>query len=157
MNLSVSVSGTDALTLRFKYLIKAAQQGLVFGVEEAAGLIEEEAKTIVPVDTGNLRDHIHTEQVINQPERQVLAVMAVYSAGKTGSGIDYGFDPPYARRIELGFFGPDKLGRVYHQAAQPYMRPAFDQKKAEAAQAIKDGVLSGIDDAASKVAMRRRG
>ena len=33
----------------------------------------------------------------------------------------------YARRIELGFEGPDSLGRVYHQAPKPYVRPAYDE------------------------------
>ena len=152
MNLQVSVAGTDALTLRFKYLIEAAQQGLKFGVSEGADLIAEEAKTIVPVDTGNLRDHIHAETVIDQPERQVMAVTPVVESSN-----EYGFDPAYARRIELGFMGTDKLGRTYHQAAQPYMRPAFDQKKEEARAAIKDGVMSALDDAASQVAARQRG
>jgi hypothetical protein len=32
----------------------------------------------------------------------------------------------YARRIELGFSGPDSLGRVYHQAPRPYVRPVFE-------------------------------
>lgn len=29
----------------------------------------------------------------------------------------------YARRIELGFRGPDSLGRVYDQAGKPYVKP----------------------------------
>lgn len=35
-------------------------------------------------------------------------------------------DVRYARRIELGFQGPDQLGRVINQAARPYLRPAAD-------------------------------
>ncbi len=161
MNLQVSVSGTDALTLKFKYLIKAAQQGLKFGVSEAASVIEEEAKTLVPVDTGNLRDHIHTEPVINQPERQVSVVTPITVSEVPvafGGGIsETELDPPYARRIEFGFMGTDRLGRVYHQAPQPYMRPAYESKKGEAETAIKDGVLEAIFDAANQVAARRRG
>jgi hypothetical protein len=33
----------------------------------------------------------------------------------------------YARRIELGFSGPDSLGRVYHQPPRPYVRPAYEE------------------------------
>ena len=33
----------------------------------------------------------------------------------------------YARRVELGFFGPDSLGRVYKQPPRPYVRPAYDE------------------------------
>lgn len=32
----------------------------------------------------------------------------------------------YARRIELGFQGKDKLGRVYDQTGFPFLRPAAD-------------------------------
>lgn len=33
----------------------------------------------------------------------------------------------YARRQELGFKGPDKLGRVYHHdPGWPYVKPAFE-------------------------------
>jgi hypothetical protein len=37
---------------------------------------------------------------------------------------------PYARRIELGFKGPDKLGRVYNQPPFPYVAPAYRAVKA---------------------------
>lgn len=30
----------------------------------------------------------------------------------------------YARRIELGFRGPDSLGRVFNQLGKPYVKPA---------------------------------
>lgn len=33
----------------------------------------------------------------------------------------------YARRLELGFFGTDSLGRRYAQAPRPYLRPALVQ------------------------------
>ena len=32
----------------------------------------------------------------------------------------------YARRIELGFQGPDSLGRVFSQPPFPYLRPAAE-------------------------------
>lgn len=31
---------------------------------------------------------------------------------------------PYARRLELGFVGTDKAGRVINQGERPYLRPA---------------------------------
>lgn len=33
---------------------------------------------------------------------------------------------PYGRRIELGFHGRDRLGRLYNQAAQPALVPAVE-------------------------------
>lgn len=47
------------------------------------------------------------------------------------AGVEVGTDVPYARRIEYGFSGADKLGRVYHQEPQPFLRPAVDVHAAE--------------------------
>ncbi|MHB8483864.1 MAG: HK97-gp10 family putative phage morphogenesis protein [Nitrospiria bacterium] len=38
-------------------------------------------------------------------------------------------DVPYAKRIEFGFIGKDSLGRMYHQAPRPFIRPAWDLNK----------------------------
>ena len=64
-------------------------------------------------------------------------------------------DPPYARRIELGFVGQDSLGRHYHQAAQPYMAPAFSNKQDEARQMIKDEVTGALDERMNLIAAGR--
>jgi HK97 gp10 family phage protein len=140
MRLTVQLQGLDALSLKVRYLRDGARLGLKLGVSEAAGLFEAEAKEIVPVDTGALRDSIHTESVIDNPEEQQLAIDP---------------DTPYAARIEFGFVGVDSLGRHYHQAAQPYMRPAFDMKQNEARQVIKDGVYEQLDSAMAGVSGRR--
>ena len=43
-----------------------------------------------------------------------------------------GSNAPYARRIEYGFMDKtDKLGRLYHQPAQPVWRPMFDNNRAK--------------------------
>lgn len=139
MRLTVSITGLSELDLKVRYMREAAKTGLKLSVPEAAQLFVEEAKVLVPVDTGNLRDAIHAEQLEDEPYRQTMQV-----APFVESGNEYGFDPAYARRIEYGFFGTDKLGRNYHQAAQPYMRPAYDAKQAEARQVIADGVSESL-------------
>jgi Bacteriophage HK97-gp10, putative tail-component len=150
MNLTVRMDGLDTLSLQTRYLAKAAQDGLKLGVNEAAAIFQIEAKTLVPVDTGRLQASIHTDYVENTSERQVLAVSPVFDATN-----EYGFEPPYARRIEFGFTGPDKLGRVYHQPAQPYMRPAFDSKQSEARAAIRGGVWEQVQSAMATASQRR--
>jgi hypothetical protein len=59
-----------------------------------------------PVRTGAYRASWHIERQGNQ--RLV------------GSGA------PYGRRLEFGFMGTDALGRSYHQAPQPHVRPSAD-------------------------------
>ncbi len=151
MNITARMEGLDALSLKVRYLRDAAKAGLKAGVSEGAGLFEQEAKVLVPVDTGNLRDHIHTEVLVDEAEMQIRAVTPTVEASNK-----YGFDPAYARRIEYGFVGPDSLGRNYHQAAQPYMRPAFDSQKEAARQAITDGVYEQLDAAMAGVSAKGR-
>ena len=35
----------------------------------------------------------------------------------------------YARRFELGFVGPDSLGRVFRDPPRPYWRPAYQESE----------------------------
>jgi hypothetical protein len=166
--LTVKMTGLDQLSLKVKYMTNAARAGLRYGVGEAAQMFEDAAKANAPVGTnlpavgeqlklfvtyvlsGRLRDGIHTETVTDTPETQVLAVTPIVPAANK-----WGFDPPYARRIEYGFFGADSLGRVYHQAAEPYMRPAFDSEKDGATAAIKDNVYAQIDEAMAATSAKR--
>lgn len=140
MNLTVQLRGIDQISLRTKALFRAAQTGMKFGVQEAAQIFEDEAKTIVPVDTGHLRDSIHQELIESTDTRAVIAVTPVYEEPNP-----WGIEPPYARRIEFGFTGTDAPGRHYHQSPQPYMRPAFDTKQDEARQAIKDSIYQELE------------
>jgi hypothetical protein len=142
MRLTVVIAGLDTLSLKARYMIQAAQTGLKLSASEAAAILVEEAKTLVPVETGNLRDHIHAEPFDDTPDRQTYQVMPFDEAGNK-----YGFDPAYARRIEYGFIGTDSAGRHYHQAAQPYMRPAVDSKGQEALDAIKTGIEESVFEA----------
>ena len=79
---------------------------------DAALMIEAAAKRNAPVQTGTLR----------------RSVSAFPGGGHIGD-IGYSVAPTvvYARRIELGFVGPDSLGRVYNQQGKPYLKPAVHQ------------------------------
>jgi hypothetical protein len=152
MKIIVRLTGFDKASLMVKYLTTAARKGLKSGSAEGAQIIVEEAKTLVPVDTGRLRDAIHADKLVDEPERQGWQVAPFVAANNK-----WGFDPPYARRIEYGFVGQDSLGRNYHQAAQPYMRPAVDTKQDEVRTTIKTAILEEMDVSMAQVAARRRG
>lgn len=84
-----------------------------------AGLlpIQNSAIQKAPKKTTTLARSIHSE---------IMESRQGYCEGATGTNLDY------ARRIELGFNDTDALGRTYHQPAQPYLRPAFDENRDEA-------------------------
>ena len=70
-----------------------------------------------PYKTGTYRRSFHIETVEKTPERCTVQV---------------GTDSPYGKRLEYGFVGADKLGRVYNQSPRPHVRPAFDENKGAA-------------------------
>mgnify|MGYP001162039358 CR=1 FL=1 len=75
----------------------------------AAEQVQQEAKAVVPVRTGNLRDHIAVETY------EGYTTAMVHTSGV-----------PYAARVEYGFVGYDSLGRYYNQAPRPYLTPAAE-------------------------------
>jgi hypothetical protein len=70
-----------------------------------------------PYKTGTYRRGWHLETVEKTPERCTVIV---------------GNDQPQGPRLEYGFVGADKLGRVYNQAARPHIRPALDENRGAA-------------------------
>ncbi len=82
----------------------------------AALMVETSAKRLLVPGHGLIegtlkRSITHKPKV---PKREVMV----------GSNLEY------ARRVELGFVGKDKLGRHYNQAARPYLRPALEANQA---------------------------
>lgn len=84
----------------------AVTDALSIAAMEAANAARQRA----PYKTGTLRRSI---QVQERGPRDVVV----------GSRL------PYAARIEYGFSGRDRLGRLYNQPAQPYLRPAMEETR----------------------------
>ena len=139
MNLRAQLRIGDGLSGHARSIITSARAALREGVPAGARLLVDEAKLNVPVDTGNLRDHIHSEPLEDSDNRQIYQIAPFYEASN-----GYGFDPAYARRIEYGFIGVDKLGRHYHHEPQPYMRPAKDIQGPAAVGLIKQIVATAV-------------
>lgn len=102
-------------------------------VRAAAKPIVEEAKRLVPVDTGRLRDSI---TVVTERKRK----------GDNERVALIGFEKPVSRRAHLTEFG------TKHAAARPFMRPALDSKVGEALGEMGKVLARGIDREAKKLA-----
>lgn len=63
---------------------------------------------------------------------------------KIKNGYSIGTNRPQARRLEMGFYGTDSLGRVYNQAPYPHLDPAIDT--------VTPGYLQAMDAIATSVA-----
>ena len=82
-----------------------------------------------PYKTGTYRRGFHMETVEKTPERCTVIV---------------GNDQPQGHRLEFGFVGADKLGRIYNQAPRPHLRPALDENKKPALQEFRGAVADII-------------
>jgi len=94
--------------------------GLAFTVDdlaEGALVIATQAENNCPVDTGFLRSTVFVREA--------------------GDDVEIGFEAPYASYVEFG---------TYKMAAQPYLRPAFDEAELQALSAIVDSVQKNMRD-----------
>jgi len=94
--------------------------GLAFTVEdlaEGALVIATQAENNCPVDTGKLRASVFVREA--------------------GDDVEIGFSEDYASYVEFG---------TYKMAAQPFLRPAFDEAELQALSAIVDSVEKNMRD-----------
>lgn len=104
---------------------QAVERAITDAMQIAAMEAANEARRRAPYKTGTLRRSI---EVIEQGPRQVAV----------------GSRQPYAARIEFGFAGRDRLGRLYNQPAQPYLRPAIEETRTRMTQVFAEEVRRAL-------------
>jgi len=131
---------TNKLIWRGRTLTRKAEIGVSLALESFATNVWAEARRIVPVDTGSLRNSIRIEKYEkkNYTTYRIVAGMEKggsfgnsgmrSSIGRSSSGVGVGISkakkgkswrrPFYALYVELG---------TSKMAAQPFMRPAFNK------------------------------
>ena len=64
---------------------------------------------------------------------------------RTGAEASVGTNVEYAARIEFGFMNKrDRLGRLYFQPAQPYLRPSLQKNKKTATNIVMGEVRKAL-------------
>lgn len=125
---AVAVLGLEELFEALGEQKEAVRKAQGPALAAAGAVVQDEAKRLVPVDTGTLRDAIVVDAI-----RKAGAVVAV-EVGPT--------NPP-AFHAHLVEFGTNR-----GSPAQPYMRPAWDTKKGEAIDAakrvLKEAITRGL-------------
>ena len=120
----VHVIGAGDLAAKFRTLADDIKGPALEAATRAAALpvlnqvritVPEGGRT--PYKTGTYRRSFQMETAEKTAERCTVVV---------------GTDAPQARRLEFGFVGADKLGRVYNQAPRPHIRPALDENRGTA-------------------------
>ena len=96
----------------------------------------------LPVDTGNLaRSLLASQQAMPKTSEQPSAGMDVGALAATldpSKPVFIGYQAVYARRMNYGFVGADKLGRVYNQAGNYFVEGAIAEWPNIVKRAIED-------------------
>jgi HK97 gp10 family phage protein len=132
MKLTAKFGGAQQIRDSFKY-VQNAMAGALEDIAWAGALpIMNRAMELAPVKTGNLRRSIHIETTEKTPTRCVASV---------GPHVDY------AIYLEFGT-------RFMHP--RPFMRPAFEETKADAQKAMVDAAREFITEALDGAYSTRR-
>lgn len=133
----VRVQGLGEIERKLKALVAQVTKPAVLEEALVAGgeVIAEEARRLVPVRTGTLRDSI----VVASGDLDASAVTLKHGLAKVQIGPD-----------ERGFYGHLVEFGTYRSAAKPFMRPAFDAKKAEAMEIVTEHLSRAFEQAARR-------
>ena len=81
----------------------------------------------MPVDTGNLRNSLRSSVAGGAMGEGASSYILVAGNMKGGDLATFTWTAEYARRVNDGFTGPDKLGRTYSQVGAHFVEGAVDQ------------------------------
>lgn len=115
---SVNIEGLEEFNRYIENITTQIENEVSAFIGQTAYKIERDAKLLCPVDTGRLRQSIHTQ----------------YNNGELKAKV--GTNMEYSASVEWGTF---------RQHAQPYMIPAFTKWKPKFIDGLKD-ILKGVGD-----------
>ena len=152
MPITVRIEGSEALAVKLRALGSSMSGRTVERAVVAGALIvQNEAKRRAPFRTGTLRRSIHigghTDLATDYQKPADVPELPHPTVSTYDVEVYVGTNLEYARRIEYGFNQADSLGRVYNQAAQPYLRPAIDENGDAVRQEIADALAELIEAA----------
>ena len=138
---TVKVEGLSDLGARMKGLSEDMNKRIARAATAAgAVVIRGAAQQKVAVDTGNLKKNIIVKRIPAgeaqlTSEHIVTVRQGKLTAKQKGSGLQDAF---YGRFVEYG---------TVKMAARPFLRPAYDENKERAVQAIKDRIAARLKKA----------
>lgn len=138
--ISVAATFTPGASVRDRVLAALSR-----GVEAGAQIVAEEARMLVPVDTGELRDSIEArpaEQDRDASGSGDARTAVVVAAAPHAFYVEYGTGQAGESSAGAGPgpYDPNWPGMV----AQPYMRPALDTKRTEVLDVINQEVAGAL-------------
>jgi HK97 gp10 family phage protein len=133
--MSVKVEGLDQLADRLKGLgPDISKKTLARSVSRGARVVRNAVNNRAPIDTGRLKRAVYTKKLSKESNGNQQTYIVGVRSGKRYQKTDR--DAFYWRFHE---FGTEKL------PAKPFIRPAFESSKFEAAERIKEVLIKQVD------------
>lgn len=142
MGISVKINGLANASKRLQSVPAKCLKEIANGVNQAAAVVEAGAKRNCPVDTGLLRESIHTRPAAvkgSDVEASVYTGIeyAPYVEFGTGSRGGYPYDTKLPLSYKKGWPG---------QAAQPFLGKSLNENKATVQKIIQDATNRGLSN-----------
>lgn len=132
----VEIAGLDELNRRLKALGPFIRSRVLGGaVNAGAQIIKKTAIENAAMDTGRLKNSIFVKRLTAKDFPNAQYIVGVRSGKKLKKSDKDAF---YWKFVEFG---------TKNIAAHPFLRPAFESRKEEAAEAIKTRLRAGIEKA----------
>lgn len=144
--MEVQVKGMDKLLKKLDKLGGSIPQSVQKALMRGGAVFEAGAKAHCPVDTGNLRDSIHTE---TESENQVTVETSVKYAPDVEFGTGSKGDPSVPHTTKKYWRYQDAQGNwhtSHGQTPQPFMRTAFAEGKDKAVKAVKESIKEDVEN-----------
>ena len=137
----VSFSGFKEFQKDMELYPKVTRKAIRQSLTRSAKKILATAQTLVPVDTGELRESLKVSP--GKRQRSVIKRIIITQDPETGENKTW-----YGLQVEYGHaLGARALGDSRYQIPpQPFMRPAYDQQQRGAIQDITDSVAKAMRD-----------
>ena len=142
--MEVQVKGLDKLLKKLDKLGGSIEQSTQKALLRGGAVFEAEAKARCPVDTGHLRDSIHTEA-------QGEGTAAVGTNTSYAPDVEFGTGPkgdpsvPHTTKKYWRYRDAEGNWHTSHgQPPQPFMRTAFAESKDKAVEAVKGSIKEDI-------------
>ena len=136
---------TESLLKTLRTLPINIQKNVMVGaIRAGANIVRDEARRLVPVDTGNLKKSISTVRRSSKDDKfsMVKSNPNFISFSVTpvkGNSVKY--DGWYAHFLEFG---------TSNMSAKPFLRPAFESKQDEVLQATKEYIANRLPNEVEK-------
>ena len=142
--MEVKVEGLDRLLKKLDKLGGSIEQSTQKALLKGGAMFESDAKERCPVDTGELRESIHTEAKDAQ-------TVTVGTSCEHGVYVEYGTGPkgdpsvPHTTKGSWRYKGKDGNWHTSHgQPPQPFMRTAFSKNKDKVVDAVKEFIKEDV-------------